>query len=150
MNAAARSIENRNRPTRAARGGSGYILIEVLLAMTILATAGVYIIQSIRTCIDQSRSAEGITRAMFLTQNRVLELELEYANRWEARTGRDDGTYEDMGHPDYWWESDVLYDRKRGGYEITVTTFWRDKSARPQFRLQSLVPEGRVREDLLR
>lgn len=128
----------------------GYMLIEVILAMTILAVSGVAIIQSMRACIDHSRSAEGYTTALFLTQSRLLELELKYANRFNPRLGRDRGTYEHLGRPDYWWESEIEYDRSRVAYHLKVTTHWTFKENEQEFTLETITPAARIREDLLR
>ena len=109
-----------------------------------------FIVQSLRHCIGHSRSMVGYTTALYLTQSRLLQLELEYANKYDMRLGRDDGTYRDMGHPGYRWESKVSYDRDRAAYGIKVTTFWFDNNETISFSLETITPTGRVREDLLR
>ncbi len=128
----------------------GYLLIEVVLAMTILAVSGTVIIQSMRMCIDYSRAAERYSTALYLTQIRLLELELQYTNKYDGRQGSDNGRYDDYGQPEYWWESDVEFDSDRLAYTLKVTTFWWYKNQKTEFSMETIAPAARIRRDLLR
>ncbi len=137
-------------PDKRRRGGKGYVLLEVLLAMTIMAVSGAVIVQSMRLCLEHSLVAEGYTAALYLTQSRMLELEMEHSGALDAPLGRDAGTFEYLGRKEFLWESFVEYDRDRGAYHLKVTTYWPHKGSTLRFGLETLIPVGRVNKDLLR
>lgn len=137
-------------PDRRRRGGRAYVLLEVLLAMTIMAVSGAVIVQSMRLCLDHSLVAEGYTAAFYLTQSRMLELEMEHRGAMDAPLGRDAGNFEYLGRKEFLWESFVEYDRDRGAYHLKVTTYWPHKGSTLKFGLETLVEAGRINKDLLR
>ena len=58
----------------------GFVLLEVLVSMTILAIAGTSLIYCFKTSIQAEKIIKRRSRAMYLTQSKMLDLEFEFYN----------------------------------------------------------------------
>lgn len=85
-----------------ARGAGGFTLLEVMIAMAILAIALVAVFQSQSQSISMENQAKFSTTAALLAQGKIAELEA--ADARDVRSGR--GDFGDQ-FPDYAWEIDV-------------------------------------------
>lgn len=147
---------------RLKRTHSGYVLIEVLLAMTIMAIAGTALLQSLRNSVDASRSVRDMTKAIYLTQAKLNELKTYYYRREGAQLGELRGNFDSPGAEKFQWTAQVERDRERDAYVITVWTSWGQESntrrqPRGRYRylnesgymLRTLVPVPRYNEQLI-
>ncbi len=105
-------------------GRNGYILIEVLVAMTIFAISGGVLMHSLMSAFEATKTLRDMTKAIFLTQTMLHELELRYARRAEVQLGDFDGYYPYAGTAKFRWHSRIEYDKKKDAYVITVRTTW--------------------------
>ena len=128
----------------------GFVLLEVLVSMTILAIAGTSLIHCFKSSIQAEKIIKRRSRTLYLTQSKILDLEFEFYNV-ELRGGAKlRGDYRSQGYPGYWWEAEIEPDRDRWAYIIKVTTFWRQYGRERSFAMTSLVPRPRYDRRLLR
>lgn len=139
---------------------NGFVMLEVLMAMTILAIAGTYLMRSLTNSIEASKMIKDTTKAIYLTQAKLHDLELQYTNRADPLLGELRGQYQQPGASKFSWIANVEIDRVHDAYVITVWTIWgdenpyrrisrryRDRSDR--FMLKTMVPRARFNEDLV-
>lgn len=146
------------RPPRRA----GFVLVEVLLSMTILAIAGTSLLRSIQNSVDASRKARVTAKEVFLAKAKLHEYELAYTNKPLGDLGRFDGNFGDRGESEYVWQAEVGHDRNRDAYVITVWVNKREPAGRaagfdrrqyrgnPGFMLRTLAPVARYNELIMR
>ncbi len=129
---------------------TGFVLLEVLVSMTILAVAGTALIQCFQASIDAQRRIKSRSQAIYLTQSRILDMEFLYYGMESVRRAQHHGSYRDMGFPDMAWEASVKVDRKRYAHEITVTTLWEQANKTYSYSMTTLVPLPRYDDRLVR
>lgn len=144
---------------RMKRADSGYVLIEVLLAMTVFAIAGSAVMMTLQNVVEASRNARDMSKAIYLTQAKLHEFKAEYNRRDNATTGEFRGEFPYPGTEDFRWRTYVEYDRQRDAYVITVITQWGEErnNRRGYYRdlgganymLRSFVPTARYNRDLM-
>lgn len=138
----------------------GYVLIEVLLAMTILSITGGALIRSLQNSVEASRKMRDLTKAIYLTQGKLHELKLNYFRRFEPPLGEFRGEYEAPGTEKYYWVAVVERDRQMDAFIITVWTHWSahvNHNARGRYQdfqdssymLRTMVPTARFNENLI-
>ncbi|HQL63612.1 MAG TPA: type II secretion system protein [bacterium] len=129
---------------------TGFVLLEVLVSMTILAVAGTALIQCFQACIDAQKRIKQRSQAIYLTQSRILDMEFLYYGMESVRRAQHHGDYRDLGFPNMWWEASVKVDRKRYAHEITVTTSWEQTNKTYSYSMTTLVPLPRYDDRLVR
>ncbi|MFH1737859.1 MAG: prepilin-type N-terminal cleavage/methylation domain-containing protein [bacterium] len=129
---------------------TGFVLLEVLVSMTILAVAGTALIQCFKSSLEAERQIKQRSKALFLTQGKILDLEFMYYDMESVRRGRHTGDYRQEGSPQFKWEADVKLNRDRWAYEIQVTTYWKDYGREQTYSMATLVPLPRYDERLVR
>jgi len=138
-----------------------FVLIEVVLSMTILAIAGTVLMRSLMNSMDATRIVRDTAKAVFLAQDKMHEFELKYSNKVAAELGEFRGIFEQPGASKFYWRAIVERDRDRDAYVITVWTNWGEETTKHRHRLaryaepsgfmvRTLVPVGRINEDLVR
>ncbi len=148
-------------PLQKPTGKQGYILLEVLVAMTVFAMAGGVLMRSLMNAYEATRTLRDITKAIYLTQTILHDLELRYNRRAEVQLGEFDGYYPYPGTSKFRWHAKIEYDKQKDGYIISVRTTWDDmddNSSRRRSRwrreqaggitLKSMVLTARFNEDL--
>ena len=125
---------------------SGFLLMEVLLAVTILAVALTTLLQSIIQSIDSGKLTREHSQAMFLTNAKMWELKNKYSFRRDSTVGTDEGNYT-REFSEYDWITEVEEDPDRIVYRIKVTTIWKHSGREKKFILESMVPFPRTKED---
>lgn len=140
----------------------GYVLIEVLLAMTVFAIAGSTIMMTLQNTVDASRGARDLSKAIYLTQAKLHEFKLEYfrRDRQGAVLGEFRGEYPYPGAEKFLWTAMVEYDTEKDAYDITVWTTWGEQEnfnrrgryrdlGGVNYRLRTFVPTARYNRSLL-
>ncbi|MBN2328053.1 MAG: prepilin-type N-terminal cleavage/methylation domain-containing protein [Candidatus Omnitrophica bacterium] len=115
-----------SKSPRVRRGDSGYILIEVLVAMTIFAITGGVLIHSLMNAFEATRTLRDMTKALYLTKVMLHDLEIRYTRRADVQLGEFEGNYPYPGSYKFRWYADIEYDRDKDAYIISVRTKWED------------------------
>jgi type II secretory pathway pseudopilin PulG len=144
------------------RSGRGYILLEVLVAMTIFAIAGGVLIRSFLNANNATRTLRDMTKAIYLTKIMLNDLELRYNRRAEVQLGEFDGNYPYPGTSKFHWFANIEKDTQRDAYIISVRTTWDDQTSSRRRRgrwrggdaaggitLKTMVMTARYNEDLM-
>ncbi|MEW6237593.1 MAG: type II secretion system protein [Candidatus Omnitrophota bacterium] len=138
-----------------------FVMLEVLMAMTILSIAGTVLMRSLLNSVEASKVVRDTTKAIYLTQGKLHEFELKYSGKAEPPLGEFRGTYTEPGASKFQWKAYVELDRMREAYVITVSTTWGDEGGgaryrrsrrnqeSEQFMLKSMVWRARYNEDLV-
>lgn len=143
----------------------GYVLVEVLLSLTVLAIAGTAIMRSISNAIDTTQEIRDLTKVVFLTEGKLHELEMVYDRKAieSVKIGDLSGRYTQPGAEEFMWYARVEPDRDGVSFEITVwtnkvedlkqTTRRRMRRSRnieyQGFMLKTIVPAARINDTLL-
>jgi len=89
-------------------GSRGFTLLEVMVALAILATTLVVLLQIITNNVRATNHAKMTTAATLLARSKMTDLEdsiLE--NGFSTDDEADKGTFRDQGYPDFRWESRI-------------------------------------------
>ena len=121
------------------RRKSGFLLIEVLLAVTILTIALVGIMRAIIQATSSGREVQRYTRAVQLTQQKTWEIEDRYAYTNQETSEDDEGVYEEPLE-DYSWEWEIESDEDRLVYIVSVKTIWHHNKKERTYTMMSEVP----------
>jgi hypothetical protein len=127
---------------------AGMLLMEVLIAVSILGIGGVMVVRCILNSLDSLQMSREYTKAMFLTSGKMEEVVEEYAFTSRKRGESSEGDYEDLGAGrDYAYKTEVDLNDDRLVYEIRVTTLWVHKGSVKKLELYSETPARRVVKD---
>jgi general secretion pathway protein I len=98
---------NLNRPPRAG-DSSGFTLLEVMIALAILASTLVVLLEIITNNIRATNHSKLTTAATFLARSRMTDVEdLILEKGFTDSDDRDNGTFKDQGFPGFRWESSI-------------------------------------------
>ncbi len=142
-----------------------YILIEVLMAMTILALAGTVLIRALTQAVNATSMVRDVSKSIYLTKLKLHEIELAYSRRDNVELGEFSDRFRQPGAEKYRWHALIEYDRDRDAYIITVQTTWDEENTRQArrrrrwssrrrggdsnaFQLKSMVMTARYNESL--
>lgn len=93
-------------PPRGRRGG--YTLMEVLIALTILAVSLTILLGTQSSAVQRGAMANQMTTASLLARAKMLEIESELdADGFDADTVTENGDFRKDGFPTYTWEYEV-------------------------------------------
>ena len=92
---------------RAPRAFFGFTLVEVMVALAVLAVALPALLVTLSQQLDGLRYLEDRTHAQWVAANRLAELRLVVGARGSLQTGRISGTEELAGRSWYWWSEGV-------------------------------------------
>lgn len=97
----------RVQANRAVRG-SGYSLIEVLIALAVLASALTILMGTMANSSQQAVFSNQLTQASLLARSKMVDLEYEIMEDGFSDSERQfSGTFRDEGHPDFRWEASI-------------------------------------------
>ncbi len=95
----------RLQTTRAVRG-AGYSLIEVLIALAVLASSLTILMGTMANSSQQAVFSNQLTQASLLARGKMVDLEYELMEDGFSDSERQfSGTFRDEGHPDFRWEA---------------------------------------------
>jgi len=125
------------------RNEKGFTLLEIIAALTILATGILALVYMFSGGLNQAAQAERYLNGVYLAQQKFSQLELENFN-----TGTFEGEFENQ--ETYRWQLEVLpYDSPLNDeeahiqiQEISLRVFWKDQGVEKEVRLVSLKTLG--------
>lgn len=126
---------------------AGFVLLEVLVSVAILSVGIAVLLQSIISSLDANRLTLEYSKAMFLAESRMWELEREYAFQEGMATGTSYGDFDPPSHA-YSWKSEIESVDRAAEYRIQLTIEWMHRGQEQAYTLHTLVPMKRTREDL--
>lgn len=122
--------------------GRGFLLMEVLVALAILAVGITGLLVALNNSLDFAKRSKMYSTAMFLANDIMIREERLYAFSDEVATSNS-GTFYDEGLPEFTWETDTQLDSDRMQYVITVTIRWEYKRSPLSYRIVQAVPSHR-------
>ena len=93
--------------SRAPRASFGFTLVEVMVALAVVAVALPALLVTLSQQLDALRYLEDRTHAQWVAANRLAELRLVVGARGSLQPGRISGTEELAGRSWYWWSERV-------------------------------------------
>jgi len=136
------------RPRRAFGGTAwGFVLMEVLVSVAILSVGITVLLQSIISSLDANRLTQEYTRAIFLAESKMWDLEHQYAFKEDMDTGDSYGDFDPPFH-DFGWRTEIEAMDEEVEYSLRVKVTWVHRSIEQEYALESLVPMRRKEEDL--
>lgn len=124
------------------RKRNGFLLMEVLVSVAILAVAMTVLLESILNSIAATQLSRQRTKAAYLAQAKMWEMEdLLY---WKSDPGFFDarGDFEDADS-DYGWEIEVDSDEDLAEHVVTVRITWSHRKKKRIFELVTVIPMDR-------
>ena len=118
---------------------SGFTLLEVLVAMAILATGLVALLESHAFSIQSSEYARKMTIAMSLARYKITEIEIGGFPSIGTEDGDFQEDFPDL-YPDYRWHLEVQ-ENNFWSYvrEVYITVFWQEGELQRSFELADFV-----------
>lgn len=101
----------------------GMTLLEVLVAMTILAIGITSVFNAITSCLRSSDAATGYSRAALLAQQAASE----FARHDTLEAGNFDGTFDDAALSAYTWHATVDSATAEGCYPVHIIVQWQNR-----------------------
>ena len=93
--------------SRALRAFFGFTLVEVMVALAVVAVALPALLVTLSQQLDGLRYLEDRTHAQWVAANRLAELRLVVGAKGSLQTGQVSGTEEMAGRSWYWWSEGV-------------------------------------------
>ncbi|HEY3379698.1 MAG TPA: prepilin-type N-terminal cleavage/methylation domain-containing protein [Armatimonadota bacterium] len=118
--------------SKARRYRRGMTLLEVIVAMALLAIGITGVLGAISSCLRNTDAAASYSRAALLAQQVATELDRNET----LDTGQQSGTFDELASS-YRWEADVTEANASGLYPVRITVLW-DKDRR-HFELNTLL-----------
>ena len=122
--------------------------MEVLVSVAILAVGVTVLLECIISSLDANRLTQEYSRALFLAETKLWEMEREYAWQIDQDTGESSDFF-DPPFQDYSWRTDVESEDSAVEYRIKVTVLWMHRGREMDYSLDLLVPMRRDERDLI-
>lgn len=132
----------KRRRRRSDSAEAGFTLVEVIVALTILATALVFVVGGLQTGVRAVKLAEQMTQAELLARAKLAELEQFPPSQGGASAQPTSG---DFGpeNPQFRWNAEVSpFPGDRDLWKFKVAVTWMEKNAPRQVELVTLIPGG--------
>lgn len=113
----------RTAPSYQRDSRSGFMLMEVMVSVIILAVVMTALMKATIGSISSTRETQLYSRGILLAQQKMWELENEYAYAENGELGRQQGEFSEE-FPDYSWEAEIERDEDRLVYIIFLKTKW--------------------------
>lgn len=105
------------------RDDNGFLLLEVLLAVAILALGLFALIDGLGRCVAATRSVQNYATAEALLSNKSVEFRVEHADD----TLDQEGTFVDDGYPSITWRREFEMTENEGMWKQTITVYWQER-----------------------
>lgn len=128
-----------SKPSARRRPGSGFTLVEVIVAVGVLSVGLIGVIVMSAGLLKQAGIADELDHGCLLARAKIAGLAADGG----YEEGTEEGDFEEEGHADYQWRAETsLFEDSDDLYLITVTV-WKADSDR-EWKLVSLVREGEL------
>lgn len=121
--------------------------MEVLVSVAILAVGVTVLLECIINSLDANRLTQEYSRAIFLAETKLWEMERKYAWQIDQDTGESSDHF-DAPFQDYSWRTEVESEDSAVEYRIKVTVLWMHRGKEMDYSLDLLVPMRRDERDL--
>jgi Tfp pilus assembly protein PilE len=128
-------------------GRQGFLLMEVLVSVAILAVAMAVLLQSIQNSIWATQISRERTKAAYLAQAKMWDME-DILYWKDAAQTYDTSGYFDSPNSDYEWEVFVDSDEDISEHVVTVRVNWTHRKRTKTFELVTVVPMDRAEKYL--
>jgi general secretion pathway protein I len=115
-------------------GASGFTLLEVLVALAILATSLVVLLQDVGSSIRLSEISRDLAVAAMIARDKMTETEIE----GKYVIGEKDGDFEDR-YPGFAWHQSIAEAMFPGILQVDLTVLWGDPTAPEHLTVTSFV-----------
>lgn len=120
----------------------GFTLLEVMVALSICALAGIAAMQATGEHINHLSSLEEQTYASWVAENVMVEQRAK-GGQWQGKNGAK-GT-ENMAGIDWYWRQDVIATADKSFLKVTINVFTDEKLEQPVYELTSYLNKGGTR-----
>jgi len=117
----------------------GFTLLEVMVALSICAMAGIAAMQATGDHINHLSSLEEQTYASWVAENVLVEQRVK-GNKWQGKNGAK-GT-EVMGGVEWYWRQDVVATADKTFVKVTINVFSDEKLEYSIYELTSYLNKG--------
>jgi hypothetical protein len=121
--------------------------MEVLVSVAILAVGVTVLLECIINSLDANRLTQEYSRAIFLAETKLWEMERKYAWQIDQDTGESSDHF-DAPFQDYSWRTEGESEDSAVEYRIKVTVLWMHRGKEMDYSLDLLVPMRRDERDL--
>jgi Tfp pilus assembly protein PilV len=135
------------------RRKSGFLLAEVLVAVTIMVAGVSVLLMAIVNCVHMNRDTRDRSMAIFLAQRVMWDMEERtHLSEDGEVASRDNGDFQLDKFRRFRWESEIEDSEKTASYEIKVTVFWKARLRDTDERIfilysSSLMPRDSIEGD---
>ena len=107
---------------RRKRNQRGFMLMEVLLAMVIIAIGLPVLIESLTRCLAAARAVQTYSLVQMLLANKSYEFRVEQAQNYDDQDGRFDD------YPGYSWQRTLESTETEDLWRQNLTIYWRERN----------------------
>ncbi|CAM4405840.1 type II secretion system minor pseudopilin GspI [Pseudoalteromonas ostreae] len=122
------------------RRSKGFTLLEVMVALSICAMAGIAAMQATAEHINHLSSLEEQTYASWVAENVMIE-QRTLGDKWQGKNGAK-GT-ETMAGIEWYWRQDTEATADKSFVKVTINVFSDEKLERSVYELISYLNKGR-------
>ncbi|HVM59703.1 MAG TPA: hypothetical protein VMV72_02460 [Verrucomicrobiae bacterium] len=115
------SVIGQHGPGASLRREDGFLLLEVLLAVFLLALSGFVLIEALSRCVVAARAVQSYTLSDIMLANKSYEFRTERPTDIIDQ----DGTFDD--YPGYSWTRKFESTNTEGLWIQTITVYWYEK-----------------------
>ncbi|MFC1676523.1 prepilin-type N-terminal cleavage/methylation domain-containing protein [Planctomycetota bacterium] len=119
----------KKRPSKKNRSGTGFTMVEVIVALAILSTSLIAIFSALRTCSMAAYHSRMLTKAVLLAEELLTETKLNGNTAFEIRNGQRDL---------YHWQIQIAPTPVESLGSISVKVIWQEQQRPQEYQLLSL------------
>lgn len=114
----------------------GFTLLEVLVALSICAMAGIAVMQISGEHIEHLSAIEEQTYASWVAENQLVEIRAQ-GDKWPAKTGHKGKT--ELAGVTWYWQEDVIRTADSSFVKVVVTVFTDEKREQFAYELATYI-----------
>ena len=121
MGGEAMNVRRQRNPDAPQRREGGFLMLEVILAMALLAISTVAIVESLGRCLAAARAVQNYSTSEILLANKSFEFRIERSTDLLDQEGEFDD------YPGFSWTRKLEQTDSEGLWKQTVTVYWYDR-----------------------